>query len=49
MPLLQARNAIYEMRYYTLSQLSDSVISGFGVTQTDIGSFKGFADFQYTA
>jgi hypothetical protein len=22
MPLLQARNAIYEMRYYTLSQLS---------------------------
>jgi hypothetical protein len=22
---------------------------GFGGTQTDIGSFKGFADFEYTA
>ena len=32
MPLLQAWNAIYEMRYYTLSQLNkgSSVISGFG-------------------
>jgi hypothetical protein len=50
MPLLQARNAIYEMRYYILSQLSkrSSVISGFGgirfphVRGLDSSSFKDY-------
>jgi hypothetical protein len=44
MPLLQARNTIYEMRYYTLSQLrSDPPLnSWFGRTQNDISSLDGF-------